>query len=321
MSLIPIILSAMIYAGEPNEDYPGFFPTGATQVNWVFTGSVANESGENFNYLFQLQRDHDDFHVTVALFDAQTKRILFQETRDTTIENAHLNNWSVGDTFLRFNPINDSWIFGMQDQHKKGFNFKVDMLSQPDHEPVTRYFRHGVSFIVVQTGQLNGHIRLDEGKEQFVTAQHAWFRQIWLSGKANSVISPNTGPIDGLIEPPLSEPGGFNRSVSLEKLPQLTGLLCRFNDGSGLYSIKVMEANAVRGAVAGFYDGMGVASAISQFIYIEQKQPDSWLIRITSPKMQMVLSDITQQNSVLSGFITEKNKSGFCMMSQDRMSL
>ncbi|MDP3704924.1 MAG: hypothetical protein Q8R24_03305 [Legionellaceae bacterium] len=285
---IAMIASSALFAADPlaNAEPHGFVPTESTHANWVFSGMVVNESGENYNYFFQIQRDEHDFHATVALFDAQTKKVILQEDSHARIDEPNLYNWSVGRAFLRFNAINDSWVFGLKDQTKLGFNFKVDMLNQPEHNPVTQYFRHGISFVVVQTGQLNGHLH-DAEKEQFVTSKNAWFRQIWLT---NTKDTPH----------------------------QLNGLLCRFNDGSGIYSMKVLQSDSLRGAVAGLFDAQGASTAISQFIHIEQ-QDSSWLIRITSPKMHLVLKDIMKQNEVVAGFVSEKDTHGFCMLSQDAM--
>lgn len=282
-----IVTSGYSYAAE-SEDIPhGFLPAEVTHANWVFSGMVTNENGEDYDYFFQMQRDGTLFHATVALFDAQTKQMILQEDSQAQINDSDNYNWSVGRAFLRFNTINDSWIFGLKDPNKHGFNFKVDMLNQPEHEPVTRYFRHGISFIVVQTGQLNGLVQTDD-KEQFVTAKNAWFRQIWLTS-------------------------------TKDKVHQLDGLLCRFQDGSGLYSMKVLESDALRGAVAGLFNTEGISSAISQFIRVDQQEDSSWLIRIASPKMHLILKDIAQQNAVITGFVSDKDKRGFCMLSSDML--
>lgn len=295
--LIVMAFCSALNAAEPMDDVHGFTPVKSTHAHWIFSGIVVNENGENYNYFFKMQRAGNEFHATVALFDSQTKKIILKDDSHASIDEADINNLLVGRAFLRFNAMNDSWIFGLKDTHNKnGFNFKVDMLNRPDQEPVTKYFRHGISFIVVQTGQLNGLIKLEgEDKEQFVTAHNAWFRQIWLN---NTIKAHN-----------------FQ-----EKPDQLNGLLCRFNDGSGLYSMKVLESDSLRGAVVGLFDAEGAPSAISQFIHIEPTQDNTWSIRIPSPKMHLVLTDIIQHNEMLTGFISDKDKEGFCVLSQDDLS-
>lgn len=270
---------------------PGFLPALSAHANWVFSGVVTSESGENYDYLFQLQRDDHEFHAIVALFDAQTKQVIFRDESRATLEDSSTYNWHVGHAFLCFNPINASWIFGFQDAEKKGFNFKVDMLKQAQHDPVVQDLRHGLEFVVSQTGQLNGHIHMrigEQHKEQFVTAKTAWFRQIWLTEHQ-------------------------------DKNHQLSGVLCQFNDGSGFYSMNMLESDALRGAVAGWYDEQGVSAAMSQFINVKQDADGPWHIRITSPNLHFVLTDSIQQKDIIAGFVSEKDKQGFCMLSQDAM--
>ncbi|MDA9272001.1 hypothetical protein N9Q05_01280 [bacterium] len=291
------IVSGALYAVEPVE--PTIFsPADATHVNWVFSGIVANEAGENYDYLFQMQRDGHVFHVIVALFDAQNKSPLIQVDDVATIDDPSTYNWHVGHAFMQFNPINASWIFGVKDQDKKGFNFKVDMLRQTDQGPIAQNLRQEIEFVVSQTGQLNGHIQTGiEGKEQFVTAKNAWFRQIASTAKQSAVLSKELETAD--------------------KVHQLQGVLCRFDDGSGFYSMNMFETDAQQGAVAGWFDAMGAPSAMSQFINVKQDIDGPWHIRIASPSIHLILTDSIKQNAVVAGFVAEKDKQGFCMLSED----
>ena len=270
---------------EPVEQ-TGFLPAEATNANWVFSGLVANEGGDHYAYYFEMQRHGNDFHVKAALFDEQTKAMLLMDEGDATISDPERNNWHVAHSFLRFNAINDSWIFGFKTQDKKGFNFKVDMLNQPEHNPVTQGLRAGVDVIVSQTGQLNGHIQVEgETHEQFVTSNSAWFRQIWLSN-----------------------PEGQSHKLS--------AVLCRFDDGSGFYSMNMLEPDAVRGAVAGWYNEQGEAGAMSQFINVKEGVEGAWHIHVTSPKLDLTLLDEFKQPSVAAGFVSEKDKQGFCVLNK-----
>jgi hypothetical protein len=266
----------------------GFFPTESKYANWVFFGMVENESGEVYDYFFQIHRNNNHFRAIVALFNSQTKKIVFKEDSTTTIENPNSLKWEVGRAFLKFNKITNSWVFGLNDHNKNGFNFKVGMLNRPGDDPVTQYFNEGISFVVVQAGQLNGHIHVEsDGKDQFVTAKNTWFRQIWLT--------------------------------DLKKMQQLNGLLCRFNDGGGLYSMRVFQSSELRDTVAGLFDSEGSSLAISQFIHIEKNKDDSWNIKITTPKMDLMLTDTHKQNQVVAGFIANASSYGFCMLSQDEI--
>ena len=282
-------ISTPLYAEEtilePIEQ-TGFLPAESTHANWVFSGVVANENGENYAYFFQMQRHENTFHVSAALFDAQSQTLVLQDEGDALLNDAQPYNWHVGRSFLRFNAINDSWIFGVKTDDKKGFNFKVDMLNQPEHNPVAQDLRAGIEFIASQTGQLNGHVQLGlPNSDQFVTAKNSWFRQIWLTNNQ-------------------------------EKPHPLTCVLCRFNDGSGFYSMNMLEADTTRGAVAGWYDPMGASLVMSQFTEVKQDLDGVWHIRIASPNVHLVLSDILKQDTVVAGFVSEKDKQGFCMLNK-----
>ena len=286
-----LVLSSVLHAAEMDSglgvDSPGFSPPQSTQANWVFSGMVSNENSDRYAYFFQMQRHENQFHVVSALFDAQNKVLLSMDDGDAIITDPEQFNWHVGRSFLRFNAINNSWIFGMKTQDKKGFNFKVDMLNQPKDGPLAQNLRDGVAFIASQTGQLNGHVQVgDVSEEQFVTAKHAWFRQIWLTN-------------------------------AQDKPHQLSSVLCRFEDGSGFYSMKMPEPDATRGASAGWFNAEGASTAMSQFIHVTEADNGAWHIRIASPAMHLVLSDAVKQRAVVTGCVSEKDKQGFCMLSED----
>lgn len=270
---------------EPSEGF--FFPVKAPQASFVLSGLLTNENGEHYDYFFQIQRDGHAFHAKVALFDSQHQKVIFEEAGDAQIEHPDDYDWHIGRAFLRFNAINDSWVFGLVNDEKGGFNFKVDMLNQREHHTVTRYFRHGISFVVMQTGALNGHLQLAD-QEQFVIAKTAWFRQIWLTRGASS-------------------------------LHQLDGLLCRFQDGGGLYSVRVLESDMPRGSVSGLLSAEGETAAISQFIHVEEKDNHAWLIRVLSPHMQLNVASTLAQQDVVAGFMMSKERPGFCLLSRDVM--
>ncbi len=273
---------------EPSDGF--FFPVKAPQASFVLSGLLTNENGEHYDYFFQIQRDGQAFHAKVALFDSQHQKIIFEEAGDAKIEHPDDYDWHIGRAFLRFNAINDSWVFGLLNDEKGGFNFKVDMLNQREHHTVTRYFRHGISFVVMQTGALNGHLQLADHEEQFVIAKTAWFRQIWLT-----------------------------RETSSEH--QLDGLLCRFQDGGGLYSVRLSESDMPRGSVSGLLSADGEAAAISQFIHVEEKDEHAWLIRVLAPHMQLNINAALAQQDVVAGFMLNKERPGFCLLSRDLMGV
>ncbi len=215
----------------------------AAQASWTFSGTVSSENGELYNYFFQMQRQANRFHSIATLINNQTNKVLLYEESNNTIEHLVTTNWRVGRAFMQFNPINNSWVFGVTTKANKGFNFKVDMLGQPLTMPLSQGLRSGIELLVNQTGRLNGHLQAGDlsAKDQFVTAPKAWFKQVWVS-KSQASIHP------------------------------LTGVLCQFNDGSGFYSVNLQESDALRGAVAGWLDIEGTVIPMSQFVSIGKER-------------------------------------------------
>ena len=261
-----------------------FSPVNALQVMWVFSGIVSNESGDNYGYFFQLKREDKHFHATVALMDEASKKVLFHEESDAVIDELVPYDWHIGRAFLKFNTINDSWIFGVKLKNNLGFNFKVDMLKQFEKTPNFHHLRDGVTMLVSQTSELNGHILMGTSQEeQFVRADEAWFRQIWQDDKDNQEHA-------------------------------LTSVLCQFNDGSSFYSVNLHEPDAQSGAVAGWYSPQGVRQPMSQFVQVSHAKDDAWHIQSQSPRLNLVLLDAIENNTVVAGFINGKKNPGFCML-------
>lgn len=281
-----LLLGPTVHAVE-NVDPPEkikFSPVNALQVMWVFSGIVSNESGDNYGYFFQLKREDKHFHATVALMDEASKKVLFHEESDAVIEELIPYDWHIGHSFLKFNTINDSWIFGVKLKNNLGFNFKVDMLKQFEKTPNFHHLRDGVTMLVSQTSELNGHILMgDPQEEQFVRADDAWFRQIWQDDKDIKVHS-------------------------------LTSILCQFNNGSRFYSVNLHEPDAQSGAIAGWYSPQGIRQPMSQFVQVSHAKDDAWHIQSQSPRLDLVLSGAIQDNAVVAGFINGKENPGFCML-------
>ncbi len=268
-------------------DSPHFLPTGSAEASWVFSGVVGNEHDEQYGYFFQMERRGHLFHTQAALFDVQTKALILQDESQTELTNPAANHWHVGHAFLQFNPINDSWVFGFKQANKAGFNFKVDMLEPSEALPVGQGVRPGIDVLVSQAHALNGHIYIpDEAKEEFVTAKHAWFRQIEMTAA-----QPNKHA--------------------------LKGVLCRFNDDSGFYSVNLPEADAIRGAMTGRFDAKGLAAPMSQFIHVEARTDGKRSIRVPSPQQQITMSSFLKQASMISGIAEVGDRTGFCVLSED----
>lgn len=265
-----------------------FLPKDAQYVNRIFSGIVSNENGEQYGYFFQMQHSGNVLKSTAALFDAQTKVVIFQDENQTEYDHHSTYHWQVGRSFLSFNPINASWVFGVKTKDKNGFNFKIDMLTQSNDQSFEEKLRPGMSVIISQTNSLNGHIRAS-GHEEFVTAKHAWFRQVAMSTVDDS-----------------------SHLVS--------GLLCYFDDNSGFYSMKLPESDALHGSMAGRFDAEGMPAEMSQFIHVKQLPEGPWDIHIPSPNYHLVLSEYMKQNAMIAGFVTHDTSLGFCLLSDERIS-
>lgn len=270
---------------------PLISPMKTTQANWIFSGIVTNEHGNHYGYFFQVKRENHEFQSRMAVLDHESgKSLLFYEHTET-IESPQEDLWQIGQSFLTFNPITESWIFGFKTKSKSGFNFKVDMLSRPDHTPFIRHLRPGMTLLITQTGRLNGHIQIEgEVSEQFLTAENTWYRHVWLT----------------------------------QNHPQshaFSGLLCRFFDGSSLYAAYLPEKEAHQGAIAGLYDAQGVPQRISQFIHVTQPSNEEaiWHIHIPSPERRLVVNDALTQPDLLSGFVDQGTPKGFCLFNQDNI--
>ena len=224
------------------------------------------------------------------MINAQTNTLVLFESSDAIIEESDGLQWQIGRIFLRFNRINNSWIFGVKPQHhdKQGYNFKIDMLGQPDGNIAREQdLRSGLQLLIGQTGNLNGHVE-DGTQETFVTAPKAWFRQMWVS-KPQQVPHP------------------------------FTAILCDFNDGSGFYAVNLHEHDALRGAMAGWRNSSGVAEPMSQFVHSEKGKDGKWHIDVPFPKLGFTINDALVNSKgnegLVAGTINGKMP-GFCVITQ-----
>lgn len=125
-----VLISSVIFAAEPADTHKTPASTESKVGSWIFSGVATNESGERFGYFFQMQRQGASFYTKSAVIDGQNNSLLFFYEDKEKIDNFNDMNWQVGRSFMRHNPINDSWIFGVKVEDNKGFNFKVDMLKK-----------------------------------------------------------------------------------------------------------------------------------------------------------------------------------------------
>lgn len=254
--------------------------------SWTFSGMVKNESGEKYGYFFEIQREGLDFYAKAALIDGQTNKLVFFYEDKEKIYQPTDFDWHVGYSFIRYNPINDSWVFGVKETDKKGFNFKVDMLKQANNDNETLDLRPGIKLQAVQTSQLNGHMRIDD-KEEFVTGNKAWFGKLVLGNDQKDVHKIST-------------------------------TYCRLNDDNGFYSANLKEKNAINATVAGWLDPLGNKVRMSQFVSVKSLDKDLCMLKVSYPKLNLklmnTLKDANQLNSI-AGF-SKQSKDAFCVVMQ-----
>lgn len=259
--------------------------------SWSFSGMVTDESGNRYGYFFQMHRQEEHFQVKTALIDDQNQLKLFYEDSEDLISAAPLN-WHIGHSFIRYNPINDSWIFGVKLGNGQGYNFKVDMLKEEDNDSKPLTLRPGVELQALQTSRLNGHIKIEKDvKEQFVTGNNAWFGKVWFSRKQNT---PH----------------------------EISTTFCRLSNDNGFYSANLKEEDATGAAVAGWRDPLGNKVKMSQFVSIKNQADNQCLLHVGLPKLDLnVINTLKQedQNSLsVAGF--SKDNKGFCFVIEQSFS-
>lgn len=257
--------------------------------SWAFSGMVTNESGDRYGYFFQMQRQGLDFHVKTALIDGQTNQLMFFYENREHLTNPSPLNWHVGHSFMRFNPINDSWVFGVKGDDKKGFNFKVDMLKEGNNDDDALVLRPGVEMQALVTSRLNGHIITGaDAKELFVTGNNAWFGKVWFSKDQNATHDIST-------------------------------TFCRLANDNGFYSANLKEEDATAAAVAGWRDATGKKVKMSQFISIKSLADNQCLLKVGLPKLSLKLMNTLKQEEnmplAVAGFSQDAAK-GFCFVAE-----
>ncbi len=264
----------------------------ADQDNWVFSGMVSNEKGERYAYFFQMQHQGDAFKSAVVLFDMQSNEPIFQEESEEVHISQAAEHWQVGQAFLHLNPITGSWVFGLKTKEKQGFNFKIDMMNADATMVLQERLRPGLKMSINQVKALNGHIYLSKKQDQFVTAPHAWVRKI-------------TG------SPQVEKHGSH----------EVSGLFCHFNDDSGFYAIKLLEPDALQGALAGRFDGEGQLHPMSQFIEVQRTTMGEWTIQSLLPQYHLTLSHPVEQKLMTVGLVSQQQLQGACLLSQSIYTL
>lgn len=284
--LFIVQLNANVFAKEVKQVELAVPPAQSTVGSWTFSGLVTTESNDKYGYFFTISRQVSDFHVKAALIDGQTNELVFFYEGEEKLENPTSFDWHIGLAFIRYNPINESWVFGVKTEEKKGFNFKVDLLKQANTDTESLVLRPGVNLQALQTSQLNGHVQIDD-KEQFVTGNKTWFGKLVLNDAQKEAHDINT-------------------------------LFCRLNDDNGFYSANLKEKDATSAAVAGWFDPMGKKVKMSQFITITPLKDDQSTIKVAWPKLSLSLMNTLKSDKLthsIAGF-SKGTRGGFCYMAK-----
>ncbi len=235
-----------------------------------------------------MQKQGSTLHAKTALIDGQTNKLLLFYEGNATLEDLSSLNWHVGPSFMRYNPINDSWIFGLKMADKQGFNFKVDMLKKENDTTDTLELKPGVELQALETTRLNGHITGVDNKEQFVTGNKAWFARIRL----------NKAQKEG---------------------PAINTTFCRLNNDNGFYVAKLKESLNYKSAIASWRDPAGAKLKMSKFISIKPLANDECLLHVVSPKLDMkllnTLKNGDKSSHALAGFSSQMPL-GFCFVEE-----
>ncbi|OGV25563.1 MAG: hypothetical protein A3F18_08140 [Legionellales bacterium RIFCSPHIGHO2_12_FULL_37_14] len=255
------------------------------KLNWVFSGMLTGEHNNHYGYYFEIERLAGKVQILSALFDIENKTLIFVEENDANMPNQTDLNWQIGNSYIGLNPQTQRLALGANSSQGKGFGFRIDTLSEPANRAKPQPLRSGLALNVSALGRIAGHVYLGEGKEEFVTAQQTWLRQI----DANKLARKN-------------------------KSHDLTNVLCQFDDGSSFYAIHLPEQDALSGFIAGGKDSKGQNIKMSQFVKIT-KLPHEWDLAISLPAKHVHFADLLEKHRLIgdiaAGVVTGE-RPGFC---------
>lgn len=264
--------------------------------SWYLSGLVENEQAERFAYYFVVHRNKEHFSYFTQLISMQTGLPIFQSSdkADISLATRLGINFKIGEGFLRYNEISDSWLFGVDT--KKGFNLRVESAPMKAHE-VSHLNK--VSFYILQSKRVNGQIS-KENKPEFVTSSNAWIAHQW-------------------------------QEAAPEKNIMIERLLCRFYDNQGVMMVRARKGGDVVYSNADLLDRFGESHAVSQFSFISQTNKTSWEVKLVSPKKNFDIStvepfQVTQKNAGTDyylGLVKEPSKKeniGSCMIIKEYSS-
>ncbi len=258
--------------------------------SWTFVGVASNEVNERYYYYFQLIQQKRMRTAQVLLVDAENKNkqhYFIQEEKSTSESSS---SWQAGRAFLRFNAINNSWIFGLKNNNGEGFNFRVELLKQSEEADNEKDLAKGVHLKVTNIRRMNGHVRWGKDKkEEFVTGDQNWYRNITVQ--------------DAKV---------FHSAVQ--------GVFCFLNDGARFYSVKLPLEKAKSASEIRWWNPEGKTRRVSQFL--QQKALNGQIrLSLKVPSVRLTVQDLlwgqSPSHPLQAGFaLTADKPSGFCFIDQ-----
>lgn len=286
------ITKSIVNAREPARD-SFLHPVAATET-WTFSGIVFDESNERYGYSFLVLREGNLFKVVTQVVSMGTGKELFHYLAEKEIQNSDQQgvNLKIDNAFLRYNEVNDSWVFGVN--QTQGFNFRVEANQKYRYQ-----VEHvaGVSFYSLQGMRVNGQLSLSD-KNVFVVAKNAWLSHQWRD--------------------PLSNLYHINR------------VYCRFGEDKGLLLEQINEGKQRLFDGATLLDASGKQDSVSQFVQLNKLQNSKWEIHVLSPKLDLIVEGVSPLDlknpygslSLYAGIIQKAPSvtGGFCILTEDKPS-
>lgn len=282
------------HSTEPKVKNDSYLHPKAKRESWYVSGLVENDSGKQYGYYFAVLREKEQFESFANIIDLKNGRVMLtaKDASAVALGQRLGINLKIQDAFLRYNDINDSWVFGLD--KSPGFNLRLESL---EHGSYHVSHLENTSFYSLQSKRVNGQLTLD-GKNEFVTATNAWLTHQW-SDKVN-------------------------QSFTLQRL------MCRLLDGQGLMLVRGYKNNDVVFDLATLLEANGVSRPISQFSLVSQSNPSLWTVSVLSPKMQFhvetsdpqkIVRD-TEINYLYPGLVKDKDNkvTGYCLISKESLN-
>lgn len=266
--------------------------TAATE-SWVFTGEIETEEGEKYAYIYRIKRKNNTLYVFANIINLSVanKKAVFTYKDHITYTNDHTDKqsiqWKVGNAFMKYNIIGDSWFFGITDD-QNSFNFRVKGVRNYVLNGDKGYLSAFQASYSAQSMSINGHLTLD-GKSAFVTGKNSWFEHYW--GTASSG----------------------------HKASKYALITCRFNDNTGLMLYEWFGEKdiwPVRLKTGTYQNALDEKMLLSDFSLAKSVKTQQWRISIPALKINISGLSDTLPESEYNVIHVNNNKEGYCFVNE-----